>query len=1011
MLARTMRVAVVAGLFFLSGLTALVYQVIWSRYLALLLGSTAHAQVGVLAVFMAGLALGSAWWGPAADRNQRPLRLYGLLELAVAAGTAAFALGFSWWSELYWSLLARFPPPHWGARATQVLLCVAAMAAPTICMGGTLPVLVRALRLHGAGFGRGVAFLYMINSLGAATGAALTGFMLVPRWGLDAPFLAAAALNLVVGLVAVSLGRAERTELPPPSESVASRSAPGEVVSIRGYRWLVPLAAAVSGAVAMSYEVVWIRLCSLVLGSSTYAFSIMLTAFILGIASGGLVYAVWGPAQARPVRFYLIASLTSAAVLLACLPFYERLPYFAGRLLWYARQSGWSFDVYQAVQLGFWVAVMFPLTFTSGLVFPALAQAAAHALPGQGRPVGAVLAANTLGTIAGTVAAGLYLMPRLGMQGTFFVAAAATVVLAAMFLAADRRQTPARAAAKTVPLLLTFAAYVWLAPRWDLRLLVAGEFRRHAGIEPSVSFPAYKADFTQTLLYYRDGATGTVSVEQTPEDVVLRVNGKTDATAFGDRRTQLLLGHLSPNVLGKVERALVIGYGSGMTVAALSRYPVGTIDVVEISPEVLEAAVYFRPWVGDVRHDQRIRIHIEDARTFLFRTPHRYDLIISEPSNPWVAGVSTLFSREFFLQARSRLTPGGALLQWFHTYETSDDTVRLVLRSATEQFSDVRLFQTDHADFFLLASINPRTLNEAATVAAFTAAKDLATLGITRWETLLGLELTQRDGLRQLARDGPVHTDRRPILDYWAAQAFYAGTQSNAILETYFRDSPEHLLPAARMPLPALREWATYQDKQGTLTQLNTLRFLVSWLRQDPTDPELHRAAARLLHAYPRYLSPMKELVAVAREPDGDPVARVRALMTILRLGPQPVNERFLSLLAPVVAELTGRSGQIDLEIDLAELYVEARNSDTALQLLDRTEGLRGMARHEELSRRACIRARALQELGRWREALMALDRCEPADPVARQRVAHQRRSLQQQLGIARDEPDAPAPR
>lgn len=1000
-----MRVAVVTILFFLSGFTGLVYEVIWSRYLALLLGSTAHAQVGVLAVFMAGLALGSAWWGAKADRTPRPLRLYGLLEIAVALGTAVFALGFPLWSQAYWSLLALAPPPHPFAKVVQAGLCILSMALPTICMGGTLPVLARALGLSRAGFGRGVAWLYAINSLGAASGAAAAGFVLVPRWGLDTPFLAASALNLVVGVAAVLLDKPmprEQSDTSQPEKPASDLAA--EAAWIRGYRWLIPLAAGVSGAVAMAYEVVWIRLCGLVLGSSAYAFSIMLTAFILGIACGGLVYTLWAPARQRPLQFYLAASVASVAVLLACLPFYERLPYFAARLLWVARQGEWSFADYQLANLGFWIAVMFPLTFVSGLTFPALAHAAAQVMSGQGRPVGTVLAANTLGTIVGTVLAGLFLLPWLSLRGTFLLAAATTLTVAGALVLADRRRPVQTNLALVLPTLALFVVYLLLAPRWDLRLLVAGEFRRHEGIGPDLSFADYKQEFAQELLYYRDGATGTVSVERTEEDVILRVNGKSDASALGDRETQLLMGHLGPVILGHAERALVIGYGSGMTLGAIARHPLATIDVVEISPEVIEAAEFFLPWVHDTREDPRVRLYLEDARTFLFRTPYQYDLIVSEPSNPWVAGVANLFTREFFVQARQKLTPRGMLLQWFHTYETSDEVVRLIVRTAVEQFPDVRLFQSNHADFFLVASMQPRALEAETARTAFARATDLASVGLTQWETLFALELTDRRELRTLAGSGPVHTDRRPLLEFLAAEAFYAGSQAWLIRDAQFRTAERKLLPARYIPVSALREWGTYQQRYQMLPQRSNLYLLASWLAQDPLDPLLHQIGAEFLRVHPRDLVVMQELRAQAAQDGPLRGARLRGVFAMLRLGPQPVNERFLSMLRPLVLDSDSSTRDIDLELELAELYTAAQAFNEALEILDLSEGLQVMATAEELSRRGCIRAAALEGLERFAEALVALERCKPADPAQRQRVEAQRRQLQQRVTTSRDD-------
>ena len=974
---RVRHVALIGILFFLSGFTGLVYEIVWVKYLALLLGTTAYAQVGVLAVFMGGLALGSTFFGRRADRNVHPLRLYGWLEIGVGLSAALFALGFDALARIYWSALAAVGNDGSVAIALRALLCLKSMLVPTICMGGTLPVLSRALGLQRASVGRGVAYLYAVNSCGAALGSVLAGFVLLPGWGLEVPLFGAALINIVIGLVTLYLDRPlelDESAMGTPGSVAATASQEPNVVV--GYSWLVPTCAAISGAVAMIYEVAWIRLCSLVLGSSTYSFCIMLTAFIIGIAAGGLVYTLLRPADERPLRFFALTSLASVAVLLVCLPFYDRLPFVAARLTWFLRQRDVSFALYQASMLCLCVAVMLPLTFISGLNFPALAHAAAASRTGVGRPVGYVLFANTSGTIAGALAGGLYLLPEIGLRATFEIGCALSAVAAMTVFACDASVPRPLVAALLLIGAVLGVGYGRLASPWDLRLLTLGEFRQHEGVETR-SFSDYSAEQQQELLYYRDGASATVSVERRPDDLVLRINGKADASAHGDRDTQLLLGHLPAVLHPKARRGLVIGYGSGMTTGALLHHPMDSVDVVEISPEVVESDDLFQSFNGNPLGDPRTHLFIEDARTFLYRTPHKYDVIVSEPSNPWIAGIANLFTSDFFEQIKTRLADDGVLVQWFHTYESSDSVVSLILRTVAASFPEVRVFQPNVWDVIVVASPSALHTETEAMKKAFAEANDLSEVGIARLPTLLATEILSPSLTRALVKGGPLNRDRLPLLEYAAPRAFFAGRTTTLLANFPTLDAGDYLLNPVQLHIDDLRAWFDYANRNEMLGFTSSLRFLAEWLRRDPRAPDVHNAISRWSNERP--LSALL-MPALMQNPPGDPQSRSEYLEGLLQvlggLIPRPTVEQ-VARVEPL-ARAAANAGDGSPLQRIGELYVAAAGYAEAITVFDALDR-NGSVVDEAKAGLLCWRGEALRGLGRKAEALTALRACAAA--------------------------------
>lgn len=748
------------------------------------------------------------------------------------------------------------------------------------------------------------------------------------------------------------------------------------------YALLVPAAAALSGAVAMIYEVAWIRLCSLILGSSTYSFSIMLSAFILGIAAGGLVYSIFEPARGRPLRFFAFTSLLCALVVLGTLPFYDRLPWAFGRIVWWLRQQNASFAWFQVATLVFCIGVMLPLTFISGLNFPALAHASAQHRAGVGRPVAWVLVANTAGTILGTVLGGLFLMPRLGLQNLFLLCCGLTLATVVIVLACDRSARHF-AAVMSGAIVVGFPAYLWMVPDWDLRLLTLGEFRRREGLSDQ-SFAGYARSVHHKLLYYRDGASATVSVDEWPEDIVLRVNGKADASANGDRETQLLSAHIPAVLSPKTEHALIIGYGSGMTAGALLRHPLKSLDLVEISPEVMEADQFFRNVNYAPLDDPRLRLHIEDARTFLYRNRERYDLIISEPSNPWIAGVANLFTAELFAQVKEHLSDDGLFVQWFHTYETSDPVVRLILRSVSHVFPEVRTFQPNRWDVIIIAAPRPIRLQPAAAAAVFERAGDLSSVEVRRLSTLLALEILPDAQTRAVAGEGPLNRDRLPLLEHAAPRAFHDGRNARLLARAPISGDDTYLQPAVALDVAALRDLATYLQRYELLSYNHTVRFLGRWFELAPNDPPLHSAIGAWLLEQPRSKLLVERLSAVVEQHPGRAeygLALVRALSN----SPSGLSLDQVRMVDRAVRDGAKSAGNLVLLRQLASWYVFAQSPGDALAIGD---ALVADPDAQQQARGHCLRGEVLEALQRRDEAHAAYTECMAAIEPALQQAA-----------------------
>lgn len=690
-------------LFFISGAIGLVYQVVWIKWFSLLLGNSSWAISSVIAAFMAGLGIGCWWAGKNVHRWKNHFAVYGWIELGIAV--------------LGWLSLSVYPFAEHGigpiyrlwsgqflffAMARLVLVFVL-LFLPTVLMGASLPVLVVGLARYQT-FQGSVGGLYGINTMGAATGVALTGFWLLPTFGIRSTVFLAIGLGVAVGFGALVWSQKIESR-------VLNEQLPREPSDMRAKKTLPKLflgTVFMTGTLSIFFEVVWTRLLTPILGSSTFAFSIILFVFLVGIAIGGFVSVLVRLGKFRYRLFIGLLLFLNAVLVVAGLFTVNHLPDVFLALAALANERLGMFFLFQVVLAG--SLVFFP-SLIMGCVLPLAIVGQHQEEANQGDVVGKIYFFNTMGAIVGSLVAGFLALPVMGASHSILWASALCLVLSLVLIYSE----PAISRSSKLKLVFGCALFFLLlstfSPRINFKTLHAGVFK-HA---LNGANNKHKGNYPD-LLFLKEGHNTTVSVYRTTDDTLLKVGGKTDASMFGDLSTQYLLGHLPLFMAPDAKNTCIIGYGSGATVRAVAGHAVETIDVVELEPAVMEAGRYFEYINNNVLTDPRVKVFLEDGRTFLKYQANKFDVIISEPSNPWVAGVSSLFTSEYYQIVRSRLSPEGVYCQWIQLYELSNETMNGMLNTLAQNFANVILL-VNQGDLICLASQVPLKVKDAQQLA------------------------------------------------------------------------------------------------------------------------------------------------------------------------------------------------------------------------------------------------------------------------------------------------------
>lgn len=789
----------VALLLFGSGMTALIYQVAWMRELRLVFGVSTAATAAVLAIFMGGLGLGGWILGRRADIAAEPLAFYGRLELAVAASAALTPLWVFLVRLGYIALGGTLRLGLAGGTIARLLLSAVVLAVPTVLMGGTLPAATRAVETDEDSRRRFLALLYGANTLGAVVGAVLSTFLLIERLGTRSTLWVACAVNALVGLAALRLSRGaapvraaqqapggekdrsdrserrekrndrarerEEAELP-----VRPASAEGSLPP-RGF---VLASAGIVGFAFFLMELVWYRMLAPLLGGSTYSFGLILAVALAGIGAGSAAY--WLSARRRAATPSVFAATCAVEALCLVIPYAlgDRIAVLAillrplGAFGFGGYVAGWSLVA---------AVVVFPAAFVAGFQFPLLIALLGRGRDHVGRDVGLAYAWNTAGGIAGSLAGGFGLLPLLSATGTWIFV---TVLLCALGLAAlllsgrSGFRLPS-----LIPLGATAASLLLLqspGPTAAWRHSPIGAGRVNLGKPSPNVLRDWLGRARRILAWEKDGVESSVGVLKVSDGYAFAISGKVDGSSRGDAATQVMGGLVGAALHANPRRALVIGLGTGSTAGWLAAVPsIERVDAVELEPAILRVAADCAPVNHDALRNPRVQVSIGDAREWLLTSRDTYDIIFSEPSNPYRAGVSSLFTEDFYRAVRSRLAPGGIFLQWLQAYEVDSETVRTLYATLRTAFPEVETWHSKPNDLLLVSTAEPLP-HDAAVLRERLRQEPFASAMENAWRAK-GLEgflshYVARSTLgRAIAGNMPTNTDDRNRVEFGFARS------------------------------------------------------------------------------------------------------------------------------------------------------------------------------------------------------------------------------------------------
>jgi len=881
----TRHLSTVALLFFMSGIAGLTYEVVWARLLERVMGASVYSITTVLTVFMAGLALGSFVAGKVIDRRSDPLRIYGILEGAIGIYCLLVPAIITATIPLYRAAYQSAGASFQALSIVRFTISALVLIVPTTLMGATLPVLSKYFTTRYDHLGRSVGQLYALNTFGAVAGSFLAGFVLMPLLGIMGTIVVAAAVNLIVASIVVFLHRRERRSSAAPATAGGKKrqkerrakkaraelagSAPAGRDSAPSDRVLafVLVAFALSGFAAMVYQVSWMRTLSLVVGSSVYAVSITLVAYILGLALGAQVFSRIVDRNRDLLLTLGGLEIAIGAAALAVVPILGRLPVVMVGVI---ENYSASFGALMTAQFMLVFLVILAPTILLGGVFPTVVKLFTKRVETVGRSVGDVYAANTVGAIAGSFAGGFLLIPWLGIQGSIAVAVTVNVALGAALalgspVAARVRKVVAGVIAAGVLLF-----FLPLTPDWDPVIMSSGAYLYgDMYARQAQSWHMSREEVIRLfgkILYHEEGVATTVTVRQAGSEIYLQANGKTEASTGPDMKTQKLLAHVPMMLHPDPENVLVIGLASGVTVGAAQTYPIAQIDCVEIAPAMIDVADRF---FGDVNgrclEDPRLNIIIEDGRNHVAFTSTKYDVMISQPSNPWIAGISNLFTLEFFELARDSLRPGGVVGLWFQAYSMSADDLRMVVRTFAEVFEHVSIWELDPGvDYMLVGTVGEMRLDYGLLrerLADSSIGADLASIGVESPLDYAGLFVLNENTLPAYVGGAPIHTDNGLALEFSAPKSMYRHSLGEQLLAfaphrgdptSIVTDLPEgeegetvraafrsRSLARAQLAVGLAHEEAG--DEDGALAAYERAR------EASPGEPEVASAIARLL--------------------------------------------------------------------------------------------------------------------------------------------------------------------
>lgn len=816
-------------LFFLSGSAALIYQVVWVRSFSLVFGGSHLAVTTVLTVFMGGLALGSYLIGRYANRfSASPLKVYGWIEIGIALSAGACMLLLKIFPDIYIPLAGVMPDSTLYLTLIRILFAACALIVPTTLMGATLPLLSGFLGRQKNIIGLHLSLLYAINTLGAVVGAAIAAFVLLPNISVTATTAVALLLNSIVGLVCTlpflsrMLGSDDlpASEAAPDSLTVVSAEAPDQFVARA-----ILIGIGISGFCALGYEVLWARVLSIVIGASTYGFTIILVSFLAGIGSGSLFHgfinkhipqkttgrascAGFGIVQiligltALAVSVKLLDLPTTKSVVMKTL-FAKDISVFNARLM-------------ASTLLAF--AYMFIPAFLMGVAFPMAGKIHAIASNNTCKATGEVLSYNTIGAILGSALSGFLFIYAVGIERSLQIFIVLNIGLGMAILASLSRNYLVRWGTLCIPAVLLcivlFSPQTWKL--WNHKWFAVYKANEMEGYVTPQMLKSILAS-TQ-VLYYGEGAQAIVSSVKTGDYQGFITNGRTESSNTpADLQCVYALGHLPMLLAHNPKNIFVLGTGAGITLGATSVHPgVEKITLVEIEPKVLGVARTFARYNHNVLENPKLKVVFNDGRNFLLTTKEKFDVITADPIHPWFSGAGYLYTDEYFRLAASKLNSGGIICQWVPIYELTEANLKSILATFRKNFKYTMLWLTQY-DAELVGSNEPIILDEAKLerrISAPQVKNDLASVHMGNARDFLSYFLMGNRSTEAFSRGGIINTDQNVYLEFSAPLSMGKTelvAENIQKLSQYRENVTAYLKPAASQQAAALQQkyWQT----------------------------------------------------------------------------------------------------------------------------------------------------------------------------------------------------------
>ncbi|MFN8672800.1 MAG: fused MFS/spermidine synthase [Candidatus Sericytochromatia bacterium] len=776
-------------LFIVSGFSGLLYEVVWARYLKIFLGHSSYGQILTLIIYMGGISIGSFLGAKYAKNSKNPLLLYSLTEFLIGVTGLLYHKIFTLSSESFFNFILNNNYPSVLINSTKILISMLITVPSAILLGATFPFVATALIRASEDKGKkSISFLYFFNSLGASISVLLGSYLLIPNLGTEATISLAGLFNIIISVLFYFISKKDFYQENNINNENNNINKNTLVLIDKKTIYILLFISTITGLSSFIYEVSWIRLISLILGSSTHSFDIMISTFILGLAFGGLFSQFLLNNISKLIKNLSNIQILMGIFSLSTIYFYEYFFYLSNIANMTFMRNNYGYIAYSVFKYLLCVLIMFPTTFLAGMTLPIITYYLFYFTKNE-KYTGNVYGWNTIGAILGAISTGLFLIPIFQLKNTLLIGGIIDIVLGLILLFYFSTKNINKYVTTIISLILIIPAFYI---NFNSSVITSGVFR-NGSID-------YKS---KGEIIVRDGKTATISVSKDNGFITIKTNGKPDATILEDPKklnptdeiTMSSLAFYPMNLINKEYNAAIIGFGSGMTAHTLLLDPfLKKLDLIEIEEEIYNLSKNFIPHNKRAYEDKRINMIFDDAKTFFYSNKEKYDIIISEPSNPWVSGVSSLFTDEFYKNSKNFIKKDGYLVQWIHIYEFSPELLLTIFNSMDKNFDNFKVYNPKRGgDLIIIASDSEITLENYNRLLNN---KDVNN-EINEINDLINLEknikffsdyhyLFSNKTIKPLLNNYNSNSDFYPVVDSRAEKDFFLKVTANSFMEMFY---------------------------------------------------------------------------------------------------------------------------------------------------------------------------------------------------------------------------------